>query len=502
MRCEFDALMENRTWSLCPRPPDKHVVRNKWVFKIKRHPDGSIECYKARLVAKGFNQKSRIDYFDTFSPVVKPTTVRLVLSIVVQFHWPIRQLDVSNAFLHGILDEEVYMEQPQGFIDESQPDLVCRLYKSLYGLKQAPRAWFRRLSQQLLELGFEESKVDYSLFTLCTNTLKIFVLVYVDDIIVTGSSHSAIISFIDSLKDQFHIRDLGQLSYFLGVEAQRNNEGLHLRQAKHISDLLDNTKMQGAKPLACPTTSGMKLSLYDATLLPDPTEYRRVVGALQYCTISRPDISYAVNQLCQFMHNPRDTHWMAVKSVLRYLKGTVDYDLYYAPFIVDIHVFCDSDWAGNPDDRRSTSGFNIFLGNNLISWCAKKQGVVSRSSTEAEYQSMALATAEAYWIRMLIKEFQLYLYSPPIIWCDNIGALTLASNPVFHARTKQVEIDYHFMREKVVNKDILVKHISKKDQLADIFTKGQTTTRFQFLRSKLMVRQLPISLQEGVKSMQ
>jgi hypothetical protein len=206
-------------------------------------------------------------------------------------------------------------------------------------------------------------------------------LVYVNDIIVTGSSHSAIISFIDSLKDQFHIRDLGQLSYFLGVEAQRNNEGLHLRQAKYILDLLDNTKMQGAKPLACPTTSGMKLSLYDDTLLPDPTEYKRVVGALQYCTISRPDISYAVNQLCQFMHNPRDTHWMAVKRVLRYLKGTVDYDLYYAPFIVDIHVFCDSDWAGNPDDRRSTSGFSIFLGNNLISWCAKKQGVVSRSST-------------------------------------------------------------------------------------------------------------------------
>jgi histone deacetylase 1/2 len=304
------------------------------------------------------------------------------------------------------------------------------------------------------------------------------VLVYVDDIIVTELNHSVIISFIDSLKDQFHIQDLGQLSYFLGVEAQRNNEGLHLRQAKYISDLLDSTKMQGAKPLACPTTSGMKLSLYDGTLLPDSTEYRRVMDALQYCTISRPDISYAVNQLCQFMHNLEDTHWMAIKRVLRYLKGTVDYGLYYAPSTLDIHVFCDSDWAGNPDDRRSTSGFIIFLEKNLISWCAMKQGVVSRSSTEAEYQSMALATAEAYWIRMLIKDFQLYLYSPPIIWRDNIGALTLASNPVFHTRTKHVEIDYHFMREKVVNKDILVKHFSTKDQLADIFTKGLTTTRF------------------------
>jgi hypothetical protein len=206
----------------------------------------------------------------------------------------------------------------------------------------------------------------------CTNTLKIFVLVYVDGIIITGSSHSAIISFIDSLKDQFHIRDLGQLSYFLGVEAQHNNEGLHLRQAKYISNLLDSTKMQGAKPLAYPTTSGMKLSLYDGILLPDPTEYRRVVGALQYCTISRPNISYAVNQLCQFMHNPRDTHWMAVKRVLRYLKATVDYGLFYSPSTIDIHVFCDSNWVGNPYDRRSTSGFSIFLRKNLISWYAKK----------------------------------------------------------------------------------------------------------------------------------
>jgi histone deacetylase 1/2 len=198
------------------------------------------------------------------------------------------------------------------------------------------------------------------------------------------------------LKDQFHIRDLGQLSYFLGVEAQHNNEGLHHRQAKYISNLLTAPKCKEQSPLACPTTSGMKLSLYDGILLPDPTEYRRVVGALQYCIISRPNILYAVNQLCQFMHNPQDTHWMTIKRVLRYLKGTVDYRLFYSPSTVDIHVFCDSDWAGNLDDRRSISGFSIFLEKNLISWCAKKQGVVSRSSTEAEYRNMALTKAEAY----------------------------------------------------------------------------------------------------------
>lgn len=206
-----------------------------------------------------------------------------------------------------------------------------------------------------MELGFEESKVDYSLYTFCTNALKKFVLVYVDDIIVIGSSPSAIHSFTDSLKEKFHLRDLGQLSYFLGIEAQRYNEGLHLRQAKYISDLLDSTKMIDAKPLACPSTSGMKLSSENGTLLSDPTKYRHVVGALQYYTITRPDISYAVNQLCQFMYSPRDSHWIAAKRVLRYLKGTVDYGLFYAPFAINLNVFYNSDWAGNPDDRRSTS---------------------------------------------------------------------------------------------------------------------------------------------------
>jgi len=196
---EFDALMENDTWSLCPRPLGKHVVRNKWVYKMKRKPDGSVERFKARLVGKGYDQRSGIDFHETFSPVIKPTTIRLVLAITVHFHWPIRQLDVSNAFLHGFLDEEMFMKQPQGFIDVTKPDFVCRLHKSLYGFKQAPRAWFQRLSQQLIELGFQESINDYSLFTLHADNTKLFVLIYVDDILVTSSSSIKIDTLIRSL---------------------------------------------------------------------------------------------------------------------------------------------------------------------------------------------------------------------------------------------------------------------------------------------------------------
>jgi hypothetical protein len=496
---EFDALIANGTWSLCPRPDKFHVVRNKWVYKIKRTPEGQIDRYKARLVAKGFDQQYGIDYFETFSPVIKPSTIRVVLSLAVAFNWPIKQLDVSNAFLHGFLDEEVYMEQPQGFIDESRPEYVCRLHKSLYGLKQAPRAWFQRFSTHLLDIGFQESSVDHSLFTLQQEKSKLFVLVYVDDIIVTGTQDSDIEDFIKQLQSTFQVRHLGTLSYFIGIQASRNTEGLYLKQSKYISDLLDKTQMIGARPLSTPTASGPKLSAHEGELLTDPTEYRQVIGALQYCTLTRPDISYAVNQLCQFMHAPREPHWIATKRVLRYLKGTIDYGIHYTQSTTTLDAFCDADWAGNPDDRKSTSGYVVFLGQNLISWSAKKQSVVSKSSTEAEYRSMALVTAELYWLRMLLQDLGISLSSPPTLWCDNVGAISLASNPVFHARTKHIEVDYHFIREKVLNKDILVRYISTHDQIADVFTKGHTTARFMFLRSKLMVIPIPISLQGNVK---
>jgi hypothetical protein len=215
----------------------------------------------------------------------------------------------------------------------------------------------------------------------------------------------------------FPIKDLGELSYFLGVEALRNQAGLHLRQTKYITDLLNSTYMLGARPLRCPSSSGSKLPSIAGELLENPTEYRRVVGALQYCTITRPDISYSVNQLCQFMHFPRELHWIAVKHVLRYLKGTIEFGLLYTPGTITMHAYCDSDWAGNPDNRRSTTGYGVFLGTNLISWCSKKQSVVSRSSTEAEYRSMAHTTAELYWLRMLLQELHI---NYNVVYCPKL----------------------------------------------------------------------------------
>ncbi|KAG9444818.1 hypothetical protein H6P81_016158 [Aristolochia fimbriata] len=382
-------------------PSDIHSV-----FRVKTKPDGSIDRYKARLVAKGFNQCEGQDYFETFSPVVKPVTIRTVLTLAVGRNWSIRQLDVNNAFLNGNLDQKVYMVQPSGFQDKTHPDAVCRLHKSLYGLNQSPRAWYQRLTSYLLDLGFTLSKADSSLLV--------------------------------------------------------------------------------SKPLSTPIVTGSKLSKYDGTPLPDPSVYRSTVGALQYLTLTQPDIQYAVNQACQFQQNPTDTHWSAVKHILRYLKGTLSYGLVIHPSSdLGVDVYSDADWGGCPDDRRSVTGFCIFLGGSLISWSSKKQPTVARSSAEAEYRALAIAAAEVTWVLQLFKELKVFVSSPPVIWCDNLSATYIAANLVFHGRVKHVELDYHFIRERVTSGLLQVKYISTHDQVADVFTKGLPKSQFMKFLSKL-----------------
>ena len=313
---EFRALMKNKTWSLVSLPTSRTSVGCRWVFKLKRNPDGSISRYKARLVAKGYSQVPGFDFYETFSPVVKPTTIRVVLAIAVSQSWSIRQLDVNNAFLNGELQEEVYMDQPPGFDGKTNQEqkLVCKLHKALYGLKQAPRAWFDKLKISLQQFGFSSTKSDQSLFVRFTNCSSLFVLVYVDDIVVTGSSSQEIHELISRLRGLFSLKDLGKLSYFLGIEVKKTTDGgLHLSQKKYIQDLLKKTKMDGAKSLPTPMLSGLKLSAGMGDPIDNVFEYRSVVGALQYITITRPEIAFSVSKVCQFMQKPLDTHWKTAK---------------------------------------------------------------------------------------------------------------------------------------------------------------------------------------------
>uniref|UniRef100_A0A2N9I8B6 CCHC-type domain-containing protein n=1 Tax=Fagus sylvatica TaxID=28930 RepID=A0A2N9I8B6_FAGSY len=420
---QYSSHAYSHTWSLVPHPLGKNLVGCKWVFKLKRNSDGSISRYKARLVAKGFHQQHGIDFQETFSPVVKPPTVRLILALAVTYHWPLRQLDIRNAFLHGVLKEEVYMTQPPGYVNPSLPQHVCQLHKSIYGLKQAPRAWFESFTTQLLNLGFISSSADSSLFIYRDGPTIAFLLLYVDDIVLTGNNSSFLTQLIHNLSKVFELKDMGTLSYFLGLQITRSSKGLTLTQTKYATDLLTKHNMLQCSPCKTPCVPNVRLSSTTGVPLTDIHGYRSLVGALHYLTFTRPDLSFAVHQVCQFMNAPTDLHLTAAKRILRYVRGTLDHGLFYTPGPITLSAFTDADWAGDPDDRRSTSGLVVFLGHNPVTWSAKKQLTVSRSSTEAEYRALASASAELCWLRTLVKDLGIYLYDPPILWCDNVFAL-------------------------------------------------------------------------------
>jgi hypothetical protein len=385
MEEEYAALLDNHTWDLVPRPPKANVVTGKWIFKHEFHADGSLDRYKARWVLCGFTQCPGVDYDETFSPVVKLATVRTVLTLAHSRDWPIHQLDVKNAFLHGTLSETVYCSQPTGFSDPAQPDHVCHLKKSLYGLKQAPRAWYRRFASYLLSLGFTEAKFDTSVFIFHQGLETVYLLLYVDDIVLTASTDHLLHRVIDALKKEFAMKDLGPLHHFLGVAVQRHMDSLFLSQRQYILDILTRHGMTGCNPCSTPVDSCAKLAATAGPPVADPTAYRSLVGALQYLTFTRPDIAYAVQQVCLYMHDPREVHLVAAKRILRYLQGSIDHGLVIpksAP--TQLIVYTDADWAGCPDTRRSTSGYAVFLGGSLISWSSKRQHTVSRSSAEAE----------------------------------------------------------------------------------------------------------------------
>jgi hypothetical protein len=385
------------------------------------------------------------------------------------------------------------MQQPPGFEDPSKKDYVCKLDKALYGLKQAPRAWYSRLSSKLISLGFSPSKADSSLFFYNKGNTIIFVLVYVDDIIVASSTEAATATLLKDLEEEFALKDLGDLHYFLGIEVNKVRDGVILTQDKYASDLLKKVGMSDCKPVSSPLSTSEKLSLHDGSLLGnnDATQYRSIVGGLQYLTLTRPDIAFSVNKVCQFLHAPTTVHWAAVKRILRYIKQCTKLGLHIhkSPSTL-VSAFSDADWAGSIDDRKSTGGFAVFLGSNLISWSARKQPTVSRSSTESEYKAIANATAEIMWVQILLKE--LNINSPRIakLWCDNLGAKYLSANPVFHARTKHIEVDYHFVRERVLQKLLEIDFFSSQDQVADGFTKALSVRLLENFKVNLNLKQL------------
>ena len=482
---EYGALEENNTWTIEDLPPNKKAIGSQWIFKVKFKSDGTIERYKARLVAMGNKQIEGEDYGETFSPVVKMGTVRLFLDIDVKKGWIIHQMDVHNAFLHGDLEEEVYMKLPPGFefVDKNK---VCRLRKSLYGLKQAPRCWFAKLTSALLEYGFQQSRSDYSLFTYAQGTTRLNILVYVDDLVIAGSSLKATKSFKAYLSSCFHMKDLGKLKYFLGIEVARNASGIYLCQRKYALDIITETDQLGAKPAHFPLEANHKLALSESVLLHDPKPYRRLLGRLIYLGVTRPDLAFSVHVLAQFVQNPRLDHWLTTLRLIRYLKSDPGQGiLLRADGNFQVTGWCDADWDNCPITRCSVTGYFVQLGDSPISWKTKKQKTVSLSSAEAEYRALAKLVQELIWIKMMLKTLGVVHTQPMLVQCDSKSAIYIATNPVFHERTKHIEIDLHFVRDEVLKREIQLCHVDSFSQLADILTKPIGKDGFRYFKSKL-----------------
>jgi hypothetical protein len=309
MQEEYDNIMKNDVWDLVPLPEGKKVIGSRWIFKLKHKVDGSIEKYKARFVAKGFSQNPDIDYDDTFSPIARYTTIRSVLSLVASNNWNLHQMDVKTTFLNGVLQEEVYIQQPQGFEVPGKEDLVCRLKKALYGLKQAPHAWYTHIDEWFQEKGVKKSSVDANLYFLCDGDSIVIVVLYVDDLILTGNDDGLILWLKNELCKEFEMKDLGPLHYFLGLEVWQDKNQLVLTQAKYAMEVLKQFKMENCKPISTPMDPCTKLRVDDPSEEVDGTLYRQLVGSLLYLCNTHPDLSYTVNVLSQFMMNPKKVHW-------------------------------------------------------------------------------------------------------------------------------------------------------------------------------------------------
>ena len=501
---EYESLQKQLTWELTKLPPGRRAIGCRWVYKRKFNRDGSVARYKARLVAKGFSQREGIDYQEVFAPVVKFTSIRVLLALAAEMDWELEQLDVDTAFLYAPVDEEIYMQQPEGFqeLDESGESLVCRLLKSLYGLKQSPRNWNHHLHEWLVEHGWVQSQADPGVYVhtvkdgttdSSSSRVEQYILVlYVDDIIVGGPKLQFIEQLKTSIKETFKIKDLGAVSWCLGMEVSRDRAArtVELTQRKYIADMLSQYNMSDCKPVAVPMTPGTAL-LSSGELLQDSKPYQSLVGSLLYAAVAtRPDIANAVSKLARVMSKPEQLHWELAKRVLRYLKGTEQLGLRFSGGGVDepnmLFGYSDADWAGDAATRRSTTGYVFIINSAAVSWNSKLQPTVALSTAEAEYMAVCAAMQEGVFLRKLLLDlgFKQVIGTP--LYEDNQGCIALSKNPITSSRSKHIDIKYHFVREKVTEGQFEVLYCPTDEMLADPLTKALPAEKHSSLTKAFM----------------
>ena len=468
---EMDSLEKNQTWTVEKMPPGVRPLKTKWVYKLKRDEAGLISRYKARLVAKGFMQREGLDFEEVFAPTSKHTTLRALLSLVAAEDLELHQLDVKTAFLNGELEEDLWIEEPEGYKQKGH-GYACHLKKALYGLRQAPRAWHARLKKELEAAGFYASSTDPGLFIKRDGQSYIFVLVWVDDMLLAAKKTADLEMVKAKLRGAFEITDMGEAKYFLGMELVRDRRAgeLKLSQQRMTADLLSQYEMADCKPKSTPLSAGAKLTK-EGEPLNDPC-YSELVGSLLYLsTCTRPDISQAVGALSRYMSAPTQEHWTAAKGVLRYLAGTKSYGIKYSRAEkAPVYGYCDADYAGDIDTRRSTTGYVFMMNGGAISWSSRKQPTVAISTTEAEYMAAAGAVKEGLWLRKLALDLGIPVECL-VINSDNQASITILKNPISSVRTKHIDVIHHFARERVERKEVSFQYIGTEHMVADCMTK-------------------------------
>lgn len=488
MKEEIEAIERNGTWYLTELPGGAKKIGVKWIFKTKRDEKGDVSKYKARLVVWGYTQEYGVDYKEVFAPVARMETIRLVIAVAAHHGWSIYQLDVKSAFLHGELTEDVFVEQPQGFEKKGEEGKVYKLNRALYGLKQAPRAWYSRIESYFLSHGFEKCEYEPTLFTKVEENNITVVSLYVDDLIYTGNDDELMMEFKKSMQSEFAMTDMGKMKFFLGLEATQKADGIFVCQKKYVIDLLERFGMSNSNSAHNPMVPGCKLGKDEDGKGVNKTLYKQMVGSLMYATATRPDIMYSVSQVSRFMENPKELHFQAVKRIIRYLKGTCEFGLFYQRNGgKDLIGYTDSDYANDIEDRKSTSGYVFMMSEAAISWSSKKQPVVSLSTTEAEFIAAAASSCQAVWIRRILEAVGRNQTSPTVIYCDNSSTIKLSKNPVMHGRSKHIDVRFHFLRDLTKNETVELKHCSSQEQVADVMTKALKLEDFVRMRRKLGV---------------
>ena len=497
MKREYNSLMENKTWELVQRPKGVNIVGSRWVYTMKRNDAGVPVKPKARFVAKGFSQQFGFDFFETWSPVTRLPSIRCVLSLAAMFDWDCENMDVDTAFLNAPISETIFVEQPEGFV-ESGPKgepLVCKMNKSLYGLKQSPRNWNHVIDEWFKEYGFSVSEVDPCLYVKRSEpgrgrseTSILIVLLWVDDLIICGNSSEDIAEFKKAISGRFNMKDLGALSSILGMKIMRDREArtLEITQTAYVEKVLERFQMDECKPVGTPAEGSLTRNKEAG---PD-REYMSLVGSLLYAAmVSRPDIAYAVQALGRHLQGTTDEHFVAAKRVLRYLQGTKELGLKYGAMTAGKPIvmgYADADWASDKDTRRSVTGYLFMLNGSAISWASKLQPTVALSSSESEYMAACYAAQEAIHLRRLMGNLGFTQKEPTIIYEDNMGCIGMSENPIMHQRSKHIDIRFHFLRETVVNGQVLLTFIPTMQQLADLLTKALPKARTQLLRGQVL----------------